>query len=314
MSKKKQKTPKPNMFDDEKYFSIKIVPYGTQVSLVNRMAAYIGDRLHDQLKIFEKIYRPSVSFDIYQVDYNKGLTNVFKLRVTTTSEYTAVKYDIYDALYDVIFRLVVVDEVSDIKRHVEKNRCDFLKKMASLGFGAEDEDLPVKYSATAIAMAQKLQTSSLQRIEMQKLWETSVGEELPSKAKVGAPHPAPIDRNGPDDDPQSPPGNTSVPNPPDEDGKGLQLEFGANPTKKEVCLEALDFETKVYFDSKKGEFCIRMMLNGVGVRLQYVNNSHEKVLAHLQKRLSGPITLVHDANADNSFGYVIHDIVIAEDE
>jgi len=58
------------MFDDEKYFSIKIVPYGTQVSLVNRMAAYIGDRLHDQLKIFEKIYRPSVSFDIYQVDYS----------------------------------------------------------------------------------------------------------------------------------------------------------------------------------------------------------------------------------------------------
>jgi len=311
MSKKKKKTPSPNMFDDEKYFSIKMVPYGAQVSLVNRMAAYIGDRLHDQLKIFEKIYRPSVSFDIYQVEYNKILTNVFKLRVTTTSEYTAVKDGIYDALYDVISSLVVVDEVSDIQRHVEKNRCAFLKKMASLGFGAEDEDLLVKYSATAIAMAQKLQASSLRRIEIRKLWQTPADQELPSEVKGGAPRPAPVDGgNGPDDDSQNPPGNTSV----HEDGKGLQLTLGANLAKKEVCLEALDFEPKVYFDSKKGPLCIRMMLNGLGAHLQYANNSHEKVLADLQKRLSGSITLLYDANEDSSFGYVIHDIVIAEDE
>lgn len=315
MSKKKKKSPSQNMYDDGKWFDLKIRPWGLQVSQVNKLAAYIGDRLKDQLKIFEKAYRPYLFLNLHQVDYKEDFTNVFSLHITTTAEYAAVKDNIYDALYDMIYSLVVVDGVSDIELHVEKNRCSFLKKMASLGFGAEDEDLPVKYSATAIAMAQRLQTSSLRRIEMQKLWLTPAGQELPTEVVGGVLDPAPIDRDGPDDDSQCPPGNTSVPVPPDEDGKGLQLVLGANPTKKEVCLEALDFEPKVYFDSKKGEFCIRMMLNGVRVRLQYVNNSHEKVLAHLQKRLSGPITLVHDANADNLLGsYVIHDIVIAEDE
>lgn len=311
MSKRKQKTPNPNMYDDGKWFDLKILPRGVQVSQVNKLAAFIGDRLRDELKIFEKVYRPYLFFNLHQVDYKEDFTNVFSLHITTTAEYTAVKDDIYDALYDMIYSLVVVDGVSDIELHVEKNRYAFLTKMVGLGFGAEDEDLPVKYSVTAIAMAQKLQTSSLRRIEMQKLWQNPADHELPSEVKGGVPRPAPVDGgNGPDDDSQNPPGNTSV----HEDGKGLQLTLGANLAKKEVCLEALDFEMRVYLNPQKGEFYIRNQLNGVGVRLQYVNNIHEKVLAHFQERLSGSITLLYDANKDSSFGYVIHDIVIAEDE
>ena len=58
MSKKKKKSPSQNMYDDGKWFDLKIRPWGLQVSQVNKLAAYIGDRLKDQLKIFEKAYRP----------------------------------------------------------------------------------------------------------------------------------------------------------------------------------------------------------------------------------------------------------------
>jgi len=252
--------------------------------------------------------------NLHQVDYKEDFTNVFSLYITTTAEYAAVKDNNYDALYDMIYSLVVVDKVSDVSLHSNQSFSVFLKNMATLGLDAKEEDLPLRYAETAVAMAKKIQDSSLKRIEVRKLWGAPADQELPSEVKGGVPRPAPIDRNGPDDDPQSPPGNTSVPNPPDEDGKGLQLTLGANLAKKEVCLEALDFEMRAYLNPQKGEFYIRNQLNGGGVRLQYVNNSHEKVLAHLQKRLSGSITLLYDANEDSSFGYVIHDFVIAEDE
>lgn len=317
MTKKKQKTPSQSMFDDGKWFDLKILPRGAQVSQVNKLAAYIGDRLKDQLKIFERIYRQHLFFNLHQVDYKENFSNIFALHITATSEYTAVKDNIYDVLYDVIYSLVVFDDLSDIQLHVEKNRCDFLKKMASLGFFAKEEDFPLRYTETAIAMAKKIQDSSLRKIEMRKLWQTPAGQVPPSEVVGGVPRMATIDRNGPDDDNSQPsPSNSSVPVPPDGDGKDPQLVLGANLAKKEVCLEDLDFEAKVHFDRKKGELYFRMMQNGVGAHLQYANNSHEKVLAHLQKRLSGPITLVHDANAYCPFGYdyVIHDIVIAEDE
>lgn len=318
MKKAKKPQPKANLLDDGKWFELKVKPHGEQVSKVNKLAAYLGDRLREILKIFERVYRPAVSFDIYQVGYAEDFINIYALRVTTQPEYVAAKDEIYEALFDLILSLFLVENIANLKNQVDCNFTVFSKKMADVGLTKEKDKFPLRYFAKAETIAHEIKKSSL-KIEIKKLWESPACPECPAENNGGEPNQVPPEdgqKNGKGGGGQSLLDEALVQSTStdENDENGRQLVLGHDGMKKDVCLEELKFEKSVYFDTKRREFGIRFKLNGLGALLQYKDGSQEKILAHLSKLLDGPITLVRDANADNMPCYhAIHDIVNKED-
>ena len=308
----KKTKPTATIFDDGKWFELTIEPLHEQVCQVNQFAADFGRNLQLAFKLFEKVYRPHVSFDVFHHAYQEPLGNIYALRITATPDFGEVKDEIYEAVFGLIAHLVNIEDTADIELQIKRNLRNFLSRMEAVGLETDEEKVPQRYMRIAEVLAQKIQSSSF-RIEINKLWDARVQPPLPVNVKdAGTEKSFEIQ----DELAECLQGSSSE-KAPDQaapaGGDDGQLKLGHSKVPQGPCLEPLEFELSAQYDARRNGIVLLAKLNGVGAVLKFENGCEERVLDRINKQLKGPISLLHDVNADNWSGYVVHDIVPGED-